>query len=335
MDNMLDAATLFATKALLWTLIVRVEDAMSARTSLIIGKATPSRSKRLTIIAWIIVIACLSGYGGKHAFALYLRSAIFEASERGDNSRLRTLLRLGADPNSLPVDERSGPAHVPSPLVLAARNGKWSTVDILLNAGAKAEIQGSTDSALWYAVEAKDPAAVQALLGRGADPNKHVMIYTILWTAVSAGDTSIVEALLEGGADPNRCGSFGLGALCDRLDLIKLLVAHGADVNLRAEVRGLPPLDVNPAPKRVGRMLPGKYPIGRAHPTEGYTPLMVAVLRGNRETVQFLLAHGASPNVKWTPTDPAQNAAETPLRAAEKAKRKDIADLLRQAGARE
>ncbi len=274
---------------------------------------TPKIQKKphlLIILIWIFVALCLLGSIGKFLFDRYLQNALLEASSDGDDGRLRSLLRMGANPNFVLTD---GAFTLYSPLMRAADNKKWSTVHLLLSAGAKPTMPGEGLSPLHFAVQAKNLNIVIELLKSGADPNGSTGgTDTNLSLAVGNSDLPIVTALLDAEADPNSCSDTGFGAERNRLEIVKLMLAHGANVNMHARSTGLP-----------------RYHEG------GYTPLMFAVKAGNKEITQFLLAHGASPKVKWTPMNPERRDIQTPLRTAEQNKRLDLANLLRQAGATE
>jgi ankyrin repeat protein len=282
---------------------------MQARTPKVHGTQDQSRQRRITILAWCVVAFCVFGYIGKTLLDRYARSALFDAATHGDNARLLTLLRLGVSPNLV-----DGDRHERTPLIWAAACANWNTVHLLLNSGAKADLQYAGESALQYAVQQRRPDEVKELLEHHADPNQRTMspLLTALGDAIGMGDAPVTQMLLDHGADPNGCDALCTAVVYGRLDLVKLLVEHGADVNRHSQVSGAP-----------------------VFVEGGPTPLMKSVEVGSKEIVQFLLAHGADPNVKWTPFMHSQRAVETPLTAARKAKRQDIVEILRRAGAKE
>jgi len=119
-----------------------------------------------------------------------------------------------------------------------------------------------------------------AALGKSVNGESYDVFTPLMWAA-SGGHEIVALTLMELGADPNVRSSVGHSALSEaargcHLDVVKLLIKHGADVNAA---------DVN----RVG----------------GYTPLMYAAAHGCEGMCEYLLSHGA--NVRAT--DRAGNTA--------------------------
>lgn len=120
---------------------------------------------------------------------------------------------------------------------------------------------------------------------------------TPLYQAAFVGDVDTVKYLLSIGADVNKGNEHGktplhvaAAAESERaLELVKILVTHGADVNARIESKGLPE--------------------GTTHMAEGQTPLHEATtvvrlvqqgddfeFHSNIDVVRFLVDHGADVN---------------------------------------
>ncbi len=135
------------------------------------------------------------------------------------------------------------------PLVRAAREGDVAAIATLLKAGAavdgRAGVNGWTP--LQHAIHKNQPAAVEALLAAGADPDAG----SALMMAAGYGQLEIVEALLAAGADPRVShgnvnalwAAAGFGAIADITDgpplgscfprVADALIAKAPDLRLR------------------------------------------------------------------------------------------------------
>ncbi|WP_280462002.1 ankyrin repeat domain-containing protein [Nocardia carnea] len=137
---------------------------------------------------------------------------------------------------------------------------------------------------LMDAVWERDPAALEALLKDGASPEEpNEEGTTPLYQAAVNGCADLVRLLLAHGADPNRPSTpveEGLplcAAACwNHVGVVSALLAAGAD----------PDLPEPPHPQQQG---------------PGTPPLLWAAGNGHLETVDLLLAAGADPNIEGTP----------------------------------
>lgn len=144
-----------------------------------------------------------------------------------------------------------------------------------------------------------------------------------LLIAVGQGQTSRVEALLKSGANVNtlhplwRLTPVQVAAEID-YDMVKLLVARGAEVNV-ADVDGITPLIravVRRDPRMVKLLLDSGAQINvKDH--RGHTALTHATLRSDADTLKLLIAQGAEVDVVTamgtTPWSIAQRMREAAL----------------------
>ncbi len=158
---------------------------------------------------------------------------------------------------------------------------------------------------------------------------KNILNEKALFDAISEGDLEKVTSLLESGVSPDTIyASQPMLAVAIRkkqLLIIKLLLKHGADVNI--EDLGVPMLiraiDSN-SPIIVKLLLEkgadanAQYIIKPA--------LTLAIDKGNLDIVRLLLEHGANPNEKYLYTT-------APLHTAAKNNNIDLASLLLKHGA--
>jgi cytohesin len=180
-------------------------------------------------------------------------SILYDAASRGDLALVEALLALGADPANVGAER--------SAMAAAAESGSIPIAERLVAAGADVHCP----MALCHVARECNLEFVKYLLDLGSDPNGRGW-----W-----GTVPLVEAV--GGI--SEYGRAGPGR-----EVVELLLARGADVNLRG--------------------------------SEGSTALFSASADGMTECVQVLLAAGADPDI---PDDEGRTA----LMAAASCKRDD------------
>lgn len=179
-------------------------------------------------------------------------TALMTAARTGDVATLVALLERGADPN------RSEQWKGQTALMWAAHQNNAAAIRTLLEAGANRDGRSAAGefSPLLFAVRAGAAEAMAALLDAGADVDEHLADGTsALVLAVTNAHYELAAALLARGADPNAAqqgwtalhqiawsrrwnmgfnlpGPAQTGAL-DSLELVRLLVAKGANVDAR------------------------------------------------------------------------------------------------------
>lgn len=131
-------------------------------------------------------------------------------------------------------------------------------------------------------------------------------------TALHAGDIDAMRIELEAGADPNGTPWVGamasylpvyLAAKAGRADILALLVAFGADIDLR-DTNGARPLDsaAGHGELDIVRLLveAGASPNPREDDPDVKRPLVVAADRGRVDVALYLLDRGADPDPEMT-----------------------------------
>lgn len=157
---------------------------------------------------------------------------------------------------------------------------------------------------LMYAARQGSLEAAQTLVKAGADVNAADPDgATALMVAIINGHYDTAAMLADKGANPNITDAAGMGALyaavdmntlgevfgrpdrhspdkCSAVDLMKVLLAHGADPNARLKT-----------PTLQRAHTPGDFALNT-----GATPLMRAAKNGDSAAIRVLLDHGADPN---------------------------------------
>ncbi len=137
-------------------------------------------------------------------------------------------------------------ASIDTRLADAAMNGDRDGVRSLLKQHADVNgAQGDGSTALHWAAYKDDVEMAKLLLAAGADVKARTREgeITPFFMACSNGDAALVEAMLKAGADANSVKSNGTTALMaaagsGNADAVKLLLDHGAQVNVKESAHG-------------------------------------------------------------------------------------------------
>lgn len=231
-------------------------------------------------------------------------TALMTAARTGRLGPVKLLIAHGADLNAQEQEHQTA-------LMWAAADGQVEVVDALIAAGADVGARlRSGFTALFFAVREGRSAVVRRLLDAGCDVNDVMKTnepsrfargnvqLTPLLMAVENGHFELAKRLLAAGADPNAqpAGYTALHAISwvrrpirgdgnpppigsgklSSLDMVRILVAAGADVNARLER--------------------GNSELGRFSYT-GSTPFLLAAQASDLPLMKLLVQLGADPEV--------------------------------------
>lgn len=230
---------------------------------------------------------------------------VIDAARSGDWSAVRSM--VAANKNAVNLTDLDGS----TPLHWAVRADEREIVDVLLKAGARANVQDRLGvTPVFLAAMNADGAVIRKLLAAGANANEVEKTgETILMIATRSGDIDSVRALLEHGANPNtaepqlQLTPLMLAAEAGFTDIVDALIKSGADIQTRTRTgakpaRRLPCIDATGCGSHGVGIVRGGFPDKGLQPaTPGaMSALMYAAREGNIAAARLLLDAGASVN---------------------------------------
>ncbi|HEU0200816.1 MAG TPA: ankyrin repeat domain-containing protein [Burkholderiaceae bacterium] len=292
-------------------------------------------------LAAVVVLAAAAAMWMRQLDPDTLNAKLLAAADKGEAATVRTLIGKGADL------QRIGPAA----LKAAADSRYWGshssvteagqleTLRALLESGVDPntrDAEGLTPLMLVVRGRTESPAAIKALLDRGADvhakcdcsacdPRSGSQGCNALMIAASVGHREIVQILLGAGARVNDKTEQGHTALMltERSDIVRTLLQWGADPDMRDD-HGRTALiwaARENVPDEAVAALIGAHANMQFEDSQGLTALGWAAIQGRTAVVRALLDSGADLNRKSA-------AGMTPLMLATINGRTDIVRLL-------
>jgi len=207
-----------------------------------------------------------------------------------------------------------------TPLMVAAGKGHRDIVELLITNGAEINAKDSLND---DEIAERIAAMVGAILPEGGAVEK-----TALHLAAVGGHKEVVELLIANGADVNVMDAAGQTPLYYAVsrghkESTELLIAEGVDVNAK-DSDGVAPLHmaIHLGYKEVAELLIAEGADVNAKDNNRRTSLHYAAFKGHKEIAELLIAEGADVSAKnengYTPLDMADD--------------KETADLLRKHG---
>ena len=176
----------------------------------------------------------ISGMSAKDVFKDPQTLALVEAACHGDIPKIDALVKQGANVNATGYRDMSVLAWA---MVCTSYTGVKRLLELGANPNQK--MPGTADdSPMWIAAGSSDPHWLPMMLAHGGDPNIRSGYRTALMIAIEQDRMQNVKLLLAHGADVNEHDSGGNSAATDaaefdKFDAVEMLLRHGYNYDLQ------------------------------------------------------------------------------------------------------
>ncbi len=263
------------------------------------------RERPLMRAAWVgsldvVTVLLDAGADPNGAESARGQTALMWAVSERHPAVVKTLLDRGASVHTATVSHLTGRAAARdttgyTPLLFAARVGDLESARLLLDAGANPNAAASDRlSALGLATIRGHIDVAMLLLDRGADANAGEPGHTPLHWAAGWWETTLTTSDFRAGREGNDEWNALPGLTTGKVDLVRALLASGADPNVRLE---------RPPTRAGATRSPGLPEL------VGATPFLLAAAGGDAELMRVLAEGGAD-------TSLTTEIRSTPLMAA-------------------
>jgi ankyrin repeat protein len=269
-------------------------------------------SWQISIVSAVMVLATLLAFGSVRLAAKPSEAAISE------NIAVLSTAEIEAEGSDKDQKEPTKSLHQ------AAADGDVEQVKSLIEEGADINAKGERDNTpLCRAVKSGNMEVIQLLVKTGADVNAGN--WPPLCVAVDEDNIPIAKYLIDNGANidiPEGWTALQEAPYADTrsLEMIKLLIAKGGDVNAGPYTALHGAVDKN-RQDMIELLLQNGADINAKAAKRGMTPLCLAARFYNLDMIKFLIAKGADPSI-------ADEGGFLPLHWAASRGEKDMLDLL-------